>query len=365
LVLEVAMPESSIVVRPQPMNSASYTASSRLQAAGLRPAMAIFEEAAAVVPLPRAPQPIVIADYGAATGHNSLLPICAAIDVLRKRTRPEHSILVIHTDVPENDFTAMFRTLSDDPDTYLAKDPATFASAIGRSFYDQIMPSGSVHLAWSSYAIQWLSRCPAPIPDHIQVAYSADETARAAYAKQAANDWQKFVGFRGRELRRGGRLVVMTMATDDDGEFGFRPLFGSLLDALAELRGEGLLSEDEVQRMCIPVVARQEQDFFAPFAPSGRFEQLEIDHLEVFNAEDRFWKQYQIDGDATAFGASWASFIRASVFPTLAGALDADTDAAQFMNRLEAGVAQRMAAAPEESQIPLAHLVLIKRPKSR
>jgi hypothetical protein len=95
------MPESSIVVRPQPMNSASYTASSRLQAAGLRPAMAIFEEAAAVVPLPRAPQPIVIADYGAATGHNSLLPICAAIDVLRKRTRPEHSILVIHTDVPE------------------------------------------------------------------------------------------------------------------------------------------------------------------------------------------------------------------------------------------------------------------------
>ena len=66
-----------------------YTASSRLQAAGLRPAIKLFEEAAAVVPLPRPPQPIVIADYGASTGHNSL-PVGAAIAVLRKRTRPEH-----------------------------------------------------------------------------------------------------------------------------------------------------------------------------------------------------------------------------------------------------------------------------------
>ncbi len=362
------MPESSIVVRPESMDSASYTASSRLQAAGLRPAMAIFEEAASVVPLPRAPQPIVIADYGASTAHNSLLPIGAAIDVLRTRTRPEHAILVIHTDVPENDFTAMFRTLSDDPDSYLAKDAATFASAIGRSFYEQIMPSGSVHLAWSAWAIQWLSRVPAAIPDHIQVAFSADEDTRAAYAKQAAHDWHEFLAFRGRELRRGGRLVVMTMAVDDEGRFGYEPLFRCLLDALVELRGDGLLGEDEAARMQIPVVARREEEFFAPFAPSGRFEQLEIERLEVFNAEDRFWSQYQINSDATAFGAAWASFIRAAVFPTLMGALEGGHDdprAAQFMDRLEAGVAQRLAASPEQMQIPLAHLVLIKRPKSR
>ena len=103
------MPESSIVVRPEPMDSGSYTASSRLQAAGLPAAMTIFEEAAAAVPLPKQPQPIVIADYGASTGHNSLLPMCAAISVLRKRTRHDHSVLVVHTDLPENDFTAMFR----------------------------------------------------------------------------------------------------------------------------------------------------------------------------------------------------------------------------------------------------------------
>lgn len=350
------------------MESESYTANSRLQAAGLRPAIAIFEKAASVVPLPTPPQPIVIADYGAATAHNSLLPIGAAIAVLRKRTRPEHSILVAHTDVPDNDFTAMFRTLSDDPDSYLRKDAATFASAVGRSFYSQIVPSNSVNLGWSSWAIQWLSRVPAPIPDHVQVGYCSDEGVRAAYAKQAAHDWHEFVAFRGRELCPGGRLVVLTMAVGDDGEFGYRALFRDMLAELGELVAQGLITEDEVHRMCIPTVSRRAADFHTPFAPKGRFERMEIEHLEVFDAEDRFWTQYQVDHDATAFGTQWAAFARASVFPTMAAALDgghADPRSAQFMNRLEAGVAARMAAGPEEMQIPLAQLVLWKRPKAQ
>ena len=83
---EVRLPESSVVVRPEPMESATYTESSRLQAAGLKPAIALFQRAAQEVPLPTPPQPIVIADYGAATGHNSLRPMSAAIEVLRQRT---------------------------------------------------------------------------------------------------------------------------------------------------------------------------------------------------------------------------------------------------------------------------------------
>jgi hypothetical protein len=60
------MPESSIVVRPEPV----YTQSSRLQAAGLARAIALFVRAAEQVPLPKPPQPIIIADYGASNGHN-------------------------------------------------------------------------------------------------------------------------------------------------------------------------------------------------------------------------------------------------------------------------------------------------------
>jgi hypothetical protein len=56
------------------------------------------------------------------------------------------------------------------------------------------------------------------------------------------------------------------------------------------------------------------------------------------------------------------------VFPTMASALDGgrtDPRHDEFMNRLEAGVAALMAAEPEEMQIPLAQLVLWKRPKTR
>src|SRR3954469_14015927 len=221
------VPESSVVVRPEPIDSDKYSVSSRLQAAGLRPAIALFEQAAATGPLPRQPQPIVIADYGASTAHNSLLPISAALPVLRSRTRPDHSILVVHTDVPDNNFSVMFETLADDPDTYLRKDAATFASAVGRSFYSQIIPSNSVHLGWSSWSTQWLSRVPRAIPDHVQVDYSADADVRAAYAKQAALDWHEFVAFRGRELCPGGQLVVLTMGLDEQGRAGFYPLPGA------------------------------------------------------------------------------------------------------------------------------------------
>lgn len=362
------MPESSIVVRPEPMDSGSYTANSRLQAAGLQRAITLFEQAAEVVPLPRPPRPIVVADYGASTGHNSLLPIGAAISVLRKRTRPEHSILVTHTDVPENDFTVLFQTLSDDPDSYLKKDPASFASAVGRSFYSQILPSNSINLGWSSWAVQWLGRVPAPIPDHVQVAYSRDEAVRNAYAKQAAHDWHEFVAFRGRELCPGGRLVVLTMAVGEDGEFGYRPLLAAMVATLGELTEQGLLSEAELEQMSIPTVGRRARDFLAPFAPSGVFEQLTVAHLEVFDAEDRFWTQYQTEKNAGAFGAKWAAFARSSVFPTLAGALREghnDPRRTAFFDALEAGVTARLAAAPERMQIPLAALVIEKKQRHR
>jgi len=358
------MPESSVVVRPEP----TYTESSRLQAAGLAPAIALFERAAAQVPLPQPPQPIVIADYGAANGHNSLKPLSAAIAVLRRRTRHDHAILVAHTDVPHNDFTALFQTLADDPESYLHLDPASFPSAIGRSFYGQIIPSNTVNLGWTSWATQWLSRIPCELDDHVHVTCTDDDAARAAHAHQAATDWHNFVAFRGRELAPEGRLVVLTMAADEDGTFGFTALLETIVAVLSDQVRDGLLRQDEVHRMTIPAFGRSEKDFRAPFAPSGRFEGLTIDHLETFDAEDRFWAQFKLDGDAEAFGARWAAFARTALFPTLAGGLDGgpqDSRAVEFVEQLEGAVAHRLATEPQPMRIPLALVVLVKHDRSR
>ncbi len=357
------MPESSIVVRPEPQDSPSYTAASRLQAAGLRSAIELFVGVAERVPLPKPPHPVVLADYGASTGHNSLLPIGAAIEVLGRRIRRDQAVLVTHTDVAENDFTALFRTLADDPDSYLRRDTTAFAAAIGRSFYCQILPSDSVTLAWSSWAVHWLSRVPVPIADHLIPALSCDAGVRASCERQAATDWHEFIAFRGRELVPEGRLVVLTMGRDESGEFGMRPLIDAAYATLRDLAAAGLVTDDEVASMSIPIVGRNEKDIVAPFAPKGRFEGLSVEHIEVSDAEDRFWQQFQADRDARAFGASWAAFMRAAVFGCLidglAGGAD-DARVAEFSARLEDGVAARLAASPEKMRITLAKVVLVK-----
>ena len=86
----------------------AYNRSSRVQAAGLLPALSLFEQAAKAVPLAEGPEPIVIADYGASEGRNSLIPIGLAISSLRERVGPERAISVVHADLPTSDFNGPF-----------------------------------------------------------------------------------------------------------------------------------------------------------------------------------------------------------------------------------------------------------------
>jgi len=359
-----AVNDRSSTTGPAPMEGrGAYNRSSRVQAAGLLPAVSLLEEAAKAVALASAPEPIVIADYGSSEGRNSMLPIGAAIKALRERVGRERAIGVVHTDLPGNDFSALFQVLASDPDSYLRGDEAAFPSAVGRSYFGQILPSRSVTLGWSSWAIQWLSRIPGPIPDQVQVAFSSDAAARAAYSRQAAEDWRAFLTARSLEMRPGARLVVLTMAIDDAGDFGYRPLLQAMYAALLDMRRDGFIAADELRRMAIPTVGRTGAEFAAPFADGGRFLDLTIGHLEVFHGEDRIWAEFEADRDALAFGRKWAAFSRASVFPTLAEALEGPSESRSglFMGKLEADLAARLSAAPEPMTIPLARMVVEKR----
>ena len=115
--------------------------------------------------------------------------------------------------------------------------------------------------------------------------------------------------------------------------------------------------------MAIPTVGRTRPEFGSPFGRDGRFAGLSIEHLEVFNGEDRIWQDFGRTHDAGAFGAQWAAFSRASVFPTLASELDGGRDdprSLEFLQRLETGTAIRLAKAVERMNIPLAKMVFVK-----
>ena len=152
----------------------------------------MLAEAARAVPLAPAPEPVVIADYGCSQGHNSLAPVAAAIGALRERIGPDRAISVVHTDLPGNDYAALFQTLAGDAESYLRDQPLVFPSAIGRSFYEVLLPPGTVTLGWSSWSVQWLSRTPAPVPDQVQVAAIATTRQRAAHLPpRRRRDWRR------------------------------------------------------------------------------------------------------------------------------------------------------------------------------
>ena len=350
------------IARPAPMEAGgTFRGRSRVQPAQM-PAVELLERAAQDVELPQSPNTIVIVDYGACAGHNSLLPIGAAISIVRNRAEAGRPICVLHADVAENDYAGLFESLETDPQSYLRDDPATFAAAIGQSVYRQLVPTGLVTLGWSAWAVHWLSRVPAPIPDHVHVELSRDADATAAYARQAADDWIAFLTARSREMVPGGRLVVLTMA-HDDGDCSYQPLLEAIVEELAAMVAEGVVSRDEVARMAVPSIGRTEVELTAPFAPKNRFAGLTVEHLELFDAEDQYWTKLQKDRDATAFATNWSAFVRASVFPTLLTALeggDKGPDAERFVERLETGLRGRLADDPKRVRLPLAKLSLHK-----
>jgi hypothetical protein len=294
--------------------------------------------------------PVVIADYGSSQGLNSLAPMRLAIGAIRARDSADRPILVFHIDQPSNDFNSLFEVLDKSADAYFRGDPHVFPCAIGRSFYEPVLPTNSVHVGWSSYAAMWVSRIPVPIPGHIAFMGSTGEV-RAAWERHGAEDWRKFLSLRALELRPGACLVISVPGTDENGVSvfaGIMELANAELKAMVE---EGEITADELARMALNVWPRRKADLIAPFADDKRFESLMLIESETCVLEDPAWAAYEVDGDMDALAAKRAMFFRSIFTPTLASYLDrareGDAGAVtHFTDRLTAGLRRRLAADP-------------------
>lgn len=319
----------------------SYNLHAKIPAGGGSLALPYLEEAARSCALRATSDPIVIADYGSSQGKNSLAPIRAAVKCLRARVGAERPVSVVHVDQHANDFNTLFDLLHRDPERYSMGDPHVFSSAIGRSFYENVFPREQVDLGWSSYAAVWLSRVPALVPGHFVYLASTGDV-RAAFDRQAADDWKLFLSLRAQELRPGGRLVVVLPGLSDAGVSGFEPLFNSANAVLDELVYEQVTSDDERKRMALGSYPRQRTQLLEPFSPDGQFQSLSVEHCHLFDLPDAAWADYQLDGNVEAFVSRHAAFFRAIFVPSMASAIrDADRRQA-FTDRLEEKLKQRL-----------------------
>jgi hypothetical protein len=287
-----------------------------------------------------------------------------AIRGMRHRVGPDRAISVVHIDQPSNDFTTLFAVLDSDPERYMADDPNVFPVAVGRSFYQSVLPPGSVHLGWSSYAAFWLSRIPALIPDHFFPAHSRG-TVRAEFDRQAVKDWETFLSLRARELRSGGRLVVVLPGLADDGSSGFAHLVDEMNAAMEEMVADGVITAGERSRMTVTSYPRRKRDLLAPFTTSGKFQQLIVEDCDMSEVPDAPWTDYQRDGDKEALVNKRVLFFRSIFLPSLASALDrvqaGNAEAiGTFGDELEKRLRLRFASQPAATRSFVQTIVLAK-----
>jgi hypothetical protein len=337
----------------------SYNLHAKLPAAGGSLALPFLEQAVKNVTLDSSDQPVVIADYGSSQGKNSLAPMCAAIKGLRSRVGPARPIFVVHIDQATNDFNALFDVLHSDPERYSANDPNVFPSAIGRSFYENVLPQEHVHLGWSSYAAVWLSRIPMPIPGHFMVLGSSGDV-RAAFDRQGAEDWKSFLFLRASELRPGGRLVVVLPGLNDDGSSGFESLFNQANEALAQMIDREVISAQERARMVLPAYPRVRSQLLAPFSSDGQFRGLTAEHCELFELPDAAWADYKRDANKDLFATRQAQFFRSVFVPSLASAIADEARRNTFPDRFEQVLKRRLADQPAPLHSFVQTIVLAK-----
>jgi hypothetical protein len=284
---------------------------------------------------------------------------------LRKRIRPNRAISVFHIDQPSNDFNSLFEVLDADPNRYGVDEPEVYSAAIGKSFYEKVLPSGSVHLGWSSYAAVWLSRVPALIPGHF-ISIRSTGTVHAEFERQAAQDWEAFLTLRARELRPGGQLVVVLPGIADDGSVGLEPIFDHADAALEEMVADGAITSEERSRMTLRAHPRRKRDLLAPFERTGEFQQLTVEDFAMSEVSDAAWDQYACDGDKDALTTKRTLFFRSIFVPSLACALSparaGNGEAlAIFADQMDQRLKQRLANQPAEMRSFVQTILLSKK----
>ena len=273
--------------------------------------------------MPQGAEPAAVADFGAAQGRNSLGPMRLAVEMLRRRTTVSTPILVIHTDLPQNDFGSLFALVEASSESYLRSVENVFALAAGKSFYERIFPEGYISLGWTAISVHWLSTVPCNIPDHVY-AQRAGQRVLKAYAEQASEDWQRFLAHRARELRSGGELIVVAVTTDDSGSTGGESLMDLTNEPVLAMVEVGSIRSEEYGRMNMPAYHRTMEEFIEPLSSGTLTEELILKEATREPFPDQLWPDYEQTGDANAFAASYTEFMRAFTEAPLFTGLDAD-----------------------------------------
>ena len=275
-------------------------------------------------------EPFSIVDYGAADGGTSMELIAKIVDSISARSSGRQ-ISVTYTDLPHNDFSALFQ-LMHDPSMgeagYLQRHDDVFVTAAGTSFYDQIVPDNSVDIGFSATAMHWLSRLPGRIDNHVHAVGAKGEQWQA-FCNHASSDWETILLNRARELKSGGLLVMANFCIDENGCYlgntNDRNMFDTFNLLWERLAAAGRISDSEYQATAFPQFYRTIDQFRSPLEDSNSVvADAGLSLLEAYTGitECPYRAEFDRVGDAAAFADAYVPTLRSWSEIVFFGGLD-------------------------------------------
>ncbi|XP_028087532.1 probable S-adenosylmethionine-dependent methyltransferase At5g38780 [Camellia sinensis] len=267
-----------------PMNGGdganSYSKNSRYQVEAVNVVTEMIKEAIAkkfdVTSLSFSSNTIRIADLGCSVGPNTFIAMKNILEAIEWKY---HSIAY---PFPQNENTLF---------TTLPPDRQYFAAGVPGSFYGRLFPKSSIHLMYSSFALQWLSKVPEELLDNGSLTWNkgkihytiASKEIADVYAAQFAKDMDTFFNARADEIIVGGMMILIMPGFADGVQYSQDPscpFFYAFNQSLLDMVKLGMINEDEVDSFNLPLYATSPKEMAKLVERNGCFN---IERMEVSN----------------------------------------------------------------------------------
>ena len=304
-------------------------------------------------------------DMGTADGGTSLKMVEKLINALR-RIVPEININIVYADQPKNDFNGLVQTVLGlgHFSSYLERTNNVYPLFSANSFYKQIIPDNTLDFGFSATAMHWLSSKPCDLSDHVHMV-GAEGEQYLSFSAQGKKDWESILLNRARELRSGGQLVLLNFCRDENGKYlgnttGVN-MFTNFADIWQDFMEQGLIREDEYQKMTLPQYYNTVEEFSAPlknvenpvYQAGLRLKQIET-HITACPFAEAF-KEHQ---DAQRFAEEYIPTIRSWNESIFFGALDQERaieDREQIIQDYYQTYQNQVMASPEMHRMDYVH----------
>ncbi|KAL8483213.1 hypothetical protein ACS0TY_026044 [Phlomoides rotata] len=151
---------------------------------------------------------VFIADFGCSTGHNSF-PAMQIITEAISHKYESAEFHVIFNDVATNDFNTLL--------TSLPPNRSYHAAVVPGDFHTRLLPKSSLHFAYSSWSLHWMSQAPRAVADSGSPAWNEGQVwypgnhkeVFDAYLDQYSKDMAAFLESRAVEMVGGGFVALL------------------------------------------------------------------------------------------------------------------------------------------------------------